>query len=72
MPKQLRFGTEYRLMKQDIADDRRNGFVTELMWEGLDPVVLGLGYNFSDVSDNEYVEYDFSTKGPFIRLQGKF
>ncbi|MGI9249119.1 MAG: hypothetical protein ACR2QI_08890, partial [Woeseiaceae bacterium] len=72
MPKDLRFGTEYRLMNQDIADDRRNGFVTELMWEGLDPVVLGLGYNFSDVSDNEYVDYDFSTKGPFLRLQGKF
>jgi len=72
MPKQLRLGTEYRFMDQDIANDRRQGFVTELMWEGLDPVVLGLGYNFSDVSDNEYVDYDFSTRGPFLRLQGKF
>jgi hypothetical protein len=72
MPKQLRLGTEYRLMRQDVADDQRSGFVTELMWEGLDPLILGLGYNFSDVSDNEYVDYDFSTKGPFFRLQGKF
>ena len=72
MPKDLRFGTEYRLMDQDIANDQRRGFVTELMWEGLDPLILGLGYNFSDVSDNEYVDYDFSTKGPFFRLQGKF
>ena len=33
---------------------------------------IGIGYNFSDVSDNEYVEYDFSTRGFFMRLQGKF
>jgi len=72
MPKQLQFGTEYRLMNQDIANDQRSGFVTELMWEGLDPIVLGIGYNFSDVSDNEYVDYDYSTQGPFLRLQGKF
>ena len=72
MPKKLLLGTEFRLMDQDIANDRRSGFVTELMWEGLDPVRLGLGYNFSDVSDNEYVDYDFSTRGPFIRVQGKF
>jgi outer membrane protein OmpA-like peptidoglycan-associated protein len=72
MPKQFLLGTEYRLMIQDIAKDRRSGFVTELMWEGLDPLRLGVGYNFSDVSDNEYVDYDFSTRGPFIRVQGKF
>ena len=72
MPKNLLFGTEYRVMDQNISDDRRTGFVTELMWEGLDPLILGLGYNFSDVSDNAYVDYDFSTKGPFFRLQGKF
>ncbi|MBT8102484.1 MAG: DUF11 domain-containing protein, partial [Gammaproteobacteria bacterium] len=72
MPKEFLLGTEFRLMDQDIANDRRSGFVTELMWEGLDPVRLGLGYNFSDVSDNEYVDYDFSTRGPFLRVQGRF
>ncbi|MBT8110118.1 MAG: right-handed parallel beta-helix repeat-containing protein [Gammaproteobacteria bacterium] len=72
MPKDLLFGTEYRVIDQNISDDRRTGFVTELMWEGLDPLILGLGYNFSDVSDSAYVDYDFSTQGPFFRLQGKF
>ena len=72
MPKDFLLGTEFRRMTQDLANDERNGFVTELMWEGLDPLRLGLGYNFSDVSDNEYVEYDFSSRGFFMRLQGKF
>ena len=66
------FGTEYRLMSQDVADDRRSGFVTEIMWEGLNPLRLGIGYNFSDVSDNEFAEYDFSTSGLFLRVQGEF
>ena len=72
MPKKFLLGTEYRLMSQDLADDHRSGFVTEVLWEGLNPLRLGVGYNFSDVSDNEYVDYDFSTKGLFMRVQGKF
>ncbi len=72
LPRDFLLGTEFRRMTQDLANDQRDGFVTELMWEGLDPLRLGVGYNFSDVSDNEYVEYDFSTRGFFMRLQGKF
>ncbi len=72
MPKDFLLGTEFRRMTQDLANDERSGFVTEVMWEGMDPLRLGVGYNFSDVSDNEYVEYDFSTRGFFMRLQGKF
>jgi hypothetical protein len=72
LPMKFLFGTEYRLMTQDLADDRRSGFVTEIMWEGLQPVRLGIGYNFSDVSDNEFAEYDFSTRGVFFRVQGEF
>ncbi|NNF50385.1 MAG: DUF11 domain-containing protein, partial [Woeseiaceae bacterium] len=72
LPRDFLLGTEFRRMTQDLADDERSGFVTEVMWEGLDPLRLGIGYNFSDVSDNEHVEYDFSTRGFFMRLQGKF
>jgi len=72
MPHDFLLGTEFRRMTQDLANDERNGFVTEIMWEGLDPLRLGVGYNFSDVSDNEYVQYDFSSRGFFMRLQGKF
>ena len=72
LPKDFLLGAEYRLMLQDLANDRRNGLAAEIMWEGLDPLRLGIGYNFSDVSDNEYADYDFSSRGMFIRLQGKF
>jgi hypothetical protein len=72
LPRSFLLGTEYRFMRQDVANDRRSGFVTELMWEGLDPLRLGVGYNFSDVSDNEYVDYNFKTTGMFLRVQGKF
>ena len=72
LPKRFLLGTEYRLMTQDIANDRRSGFVTEVMWEGLNPLRLGVGYNFSDVTDNEFADYNFSTRGMFVRVQGKF
>ena len=72
LPKDFLLGTEFRRMTQDLANDERNGFVTEIMWEGFDPLRIGVGYNFSEVSDNEYVEYDFTSKGFFMRLQGKF
>ena len=72
LPRDFLLGTEFRRMTQDLANDERNGFVTEIMWEGLDPLRIGIGYNFSDVSDNEYVEYDFTSRGFFMRLQGKF
>ena len=72
LPKDFLLGTEFRRMTQDLANDERNGFATEIMWEGFDPLRIGIGYNFSEVSDNEYVEYDFTSKGFFMRLQGKF
>ena len=72
LPKDFLLGTEFRRMTQDLANDERTGFATEIMWEGFDPLRIGIGYNFSEVSDNEYVEYDFTSKGFFMRLQGKF
>ncbi|MGB5739593.1 MAG: OmpA family protein [Woeseia sp.] len=72
LTKAFLLGTEYRLMTQDVANDQRDGFVTELMWGVFDPLRLGIGYNFSDVSDNEYADYDFKTTGFFLRVQGKF
>ncbi len=72
LTKEFLLGTEYRLLRQDIANDQRDGFATELMWGGFDPLRLGIGYNFSDVSDSEYADYNFRTSGLFLRVQGKF
>ena len=69
---QLRFGTEYRTLKQKEANDQRVGWLTELTWEANKHMRLGGGYNFTDFSDNEFSSNDYSSEGWFIRLQGKY
>jgi hypothetical protein len=62
-------GTEFRTLTQQEADDQRSGFLTELMWEVVDNARLGLGYNFTDFSDNEFSDNDYSVQGWFVRMQ---
>ena len=62
-------GTEFRTLIQEEADDQSAGFLTELMWEVVDNARLGLGYNFTDFSDNEFSENDYSVQGWFVRMQ---
>jgi len=72
LPWQLRMGLEYRRLTQKQANDQRSGWLSELTWEANRHMRLGLGYNFSDFSDNEFSANDFSTEGWFIRIQGKY
>jgi hypothetical protein len=65
-------GAEYRMLLQNEADDSRQGWATELMWEPLDHFRIGVGYNFTDFSDNEFSENDYSTHGLYFRFQGKY
>jgi hypothetical protein len=65
-------GTEYRMLFQDEADDSRQGWATELMWEPVDYLRVGVGYNFTDFSDNEFSNNDYSTHGLYFRFQGKY
>jgi hypothetical protein len=65
-------GTEYRMLFQDEADDSRQGWATELMWEPVDYLRIGVGYNFTDFSDNEFSNNDYSTHGLYFRFQGKY
>jgi uncharacterized repeat protein (TIGR01451 family) len=65
-------GTEYRMLLQSEADDSRQGWATELMWEPLDHLRLGVGYNFTDFSDNEFSSNDYSSHGLYFRFQGKY
>ena len=32
----------------------------------------GLGFNFTDISDNEFSKNDYSVRGWFVRLQGRY
>jgi hypothetical protein len=65
-------GVEYRILAQQLADDKRQGWLTELMWEPVDHYRVGVGYNFTDFSDNEFSDNDYSLHGWFLRLQATF
>jgi hypothetical protein len=72
IPLDLSVGVEYRLLRQKEAADDRSGFLGELMWNRLEHIGIGVGYNFTEFSsdlrfDNEYSEY-----GWFLRLQGTY
>lgn len=65
-------GGEYRSLVQREADDRRDGWLTEVAWEPHKHLRLGVGYNFTDFSDNVASDQSYSTAGWFLRLQGKY
>ncbi|MCK5640303.1 MAG: hypothetical protein KAJ19_05880 [Gammaproteobacteria bacterium] len=64
-------GLEYRTLAQQEADDKRNGWLSEVMWRANNHMRLGVGYNFTDFSDNEFSDNDYSVQGLFLRIQGK-
>ena len=65
-------GVEYRLRTVDLADDQQVGWLTELMYGLGKNFRIGLGYNFTDFSDNEFSANDYSVRGVFLRFQGKY
>ncbi len=70
--KKFDLGVEYRLLHQDEADDMRQGWLTELMWKPVKHFRIGVGWNFTDFSDNEFSDNDYSQEGWFLRFQGTF
>lgn len=63
---------EYRLLRQMEAKDQRQGWLSELTWEPIDHLRLGVGYNFTDFSDDEFSDNRYSVGGWFLRIQGKY
>ncbi|MCP4386818.1 MAG: hypothetical protein GY802_00860 [Gammaproteobacteria bacterium] len=72
IPWDLFLGVEYRVLQQKEADDRRSGFLGELMWNGFEHVGIGVGYNFTDFSSDIRFDSDYSEYGWFLRLQGTY
>lgn len=70
--KRFELGLEYRVLEQRLADDRRQGWLGELMWAPVKNFRFGGGYNFTDFSDNEFSRNDYSTRGWFVRAQGRY
>ena len=65
-------GTEYRVFAQREAEDQRRGWLNELTWDPVDYVRLGLGYDFTDFEDDLDSEDDYTKRGWFLRLQGRY
>ncbi|HEY5765054.1 MAG TPA: hypothetical protein VIS30_03405, partial [Candidatus Deferrimicrobiaceae bacterium] len=70
--KTIDLGIEYRILHQEETDTRRQGWLTELMWNVAEHMRVGVGYNFTDFSDNELSENDYSVHGAFVRVQGTY
>ena len=69
--KAFELGAEYRVLDQKHSG-RRQGWLLEFMWRPIDHLRIGVGYNFTDFSDDEFSNNDYSVKGWFLRLQGAY
>ena len=69
---QIDMGLEYRTLANREANDHKDGWLTELSWEPQQHMRLGVGYNFTEFSDNEFSDNNYSERGWFLRVQGKF
>ncbi len=64
---------EYRVLFQtDSAETIKHGALAEIDREIYDYARLGIGYNFTDFSDDLRKIADYNSHGPFVRLTGKF
>ncbi|MBI4778265.1 hypothetical protein HY792_05045, partial [Candidatus Desantisbacteria bacterium] len=63
---------EYRCLKQYEANDSRKGWLLEVNRQLIKYLRLGAGYNFTDFKDEEFSSNNYSSKGWFMRLQGKY
>ena len=62
---------EYRVLVQKQADDKMHGALLELSKDLSKNIQIGVGYNFSEFSD-DLAHLDYTSQGPFLRITGKF
>ncbi len=68
--KKLELGGEYRILYQRETRTRRDGWLAEIGLRATTNLRVGLGYNFTDFSDNIASENNYSVQGVFFRVQG--
>jgi hypothetical protein len=59
---------EYRILRQTLGEDKKSGFLIEAMHKASQNIQLGVGYNFTDFSDDLRRNNDYSSTGFFIRI----
>ncbi len=64
---------EYRTLTMlQAGDNASKGFLLEVNRLFMQHLRIGVGYNFTDFTDNEFSANDYSAKGYFFRIQGKY
>jgi hypothetical protein len=63
-------GTEYRILWQKLARDMKEGALIEVSRYLGKNLQIGIGYNFTDFSD-DLTYLDYTSQGPFIRFSMK-
>ncbi len=62
---------EGRMLKSDLAEDKRKGMLAGLYRHFGENLKVGVGYNFTDFSD-DLTDLDFDSKGWFLNIIGKY
>jgi hypothetical protein len=63
---------EYRAMHQPTHLNQRNGLAMETGYTFDQKIRVGVGYNLSSHTDDEFQSNSFSNRGLFLKVQGKF
>jgi phosphate-selective porin len=66
------FGVEYRLLEQSDGGGRRQGWLAEGYWRLQEHVRFGIGYDFTDFTDDGSHTDDYEVRGLFLRVQGTY
>ncbi|NKC00023.1 MAG: DUF11 domain-containing protein [Pseudomonadales bacterium] len=62
---------EYRWLEQEEANNERGGYLVTLNRHVADNFKIGIGYNFTDFSD-DLTELDYDHEGWFLNVVGKY
>ena len=65
-------GAEYRFLQSSLGQNLMHGALVELNYIIKKKIRIGLGYNFSSFSDNEFARLDEDHGGPFFRVVGQY
>jgi hypothetical protein len=65
-------GAEYRFLSNTLSQTLAHGALVELNYIIKGAVRLGVGYNFTSFSDDEFSRLDESYGGPFMRVMAHY
>ena len=65
-------GVEYRLLRTTLSQGTLHGALLEVNYILQRHVRLGVGYNFTSFSDDEFARLDEDHGGPFFRVVGQY